>query len=83
MNKETVKVNGIKLPITEKCKGLMGKSLENMTREELIASVHFTYSQLISCQSRMEDEVKILSSWNFNQKNFNQNANINLNDEVE
>jgi len=68
MNKQqTVEVNGVKLPITEKCKGLMGKSLENMTKEELIASVHFTYSQLISAQKRMEREVFLISNWNFNQ----------------
>ena len=50
MKLETVEINGIKLPITEKCKGVMGKSLENMTREELIASVHSLYSQLIESQ---------------------------------
>ena len=50
MKLETVEINGIKLPITEKCKGVMGKSLENMTREELIASIHSLYSQLIESQ---------------------------------
>ncbi len=50
MKLETVEINGIKLPITEKCKGVMGKSLENMTREELIASVHSLYSQLVESQ---------------------------------
>jgi hypothetical protein len=29
----------------------MGKSLENMTKEELISSVHFTYSELVKLQN--------------------------------
>jgi hypothetical protein len=59
MNKEqAVEVNGIKLPITEKCKGLMGKSLENMTKEELISSVHFTYSELV----KLKNEISTLEN---------------------